>query len=459
MSFSAWLGRLTGRRPDRSRRLELRPDPERFAPWPDGGWLVGGAVRDALLGRAVTDVDWLVADPADAAARAAELTGGAYFTLDETRGHWRVVTSGSERDYIRLDLPLHDDLRRRDFTINTLALARDGELTDVCGGLADLQAGLVRMTGVRQLQDDPLRLLRAVRIATELGFTIESATQDAIRELAGRLPLPTWERSRAELDRILLSDRAMSGVELLDSLGLLDVYLPELAEGRGVDQGGMHHADVLGHQIEALGQLLHAFPDAGLSLRWATLLHDIGKPGTRSTDDIDPADGSGRIRFHGHDRLGSELAQQLMRRLRQPAARTERVAALVRRHMQPLPRDDRAVRRFIHRYGELLPDLLKLMVADREAARGRLASEASRRNYRVAVGRVLGVLAEAPAEPVRPLLDGNELMELLELEPGPKVGQAARYLAELQAVGDAATREAAISHLREYARVQWGGED
>lgn len=455
MSFSAWLGRLFGRRHDRLRR----PDPEQFAPWPAAGWLVGGAVRDALLGRPVTDLDWLVAEPEAEAARAAELTGGAYFALDEARGHWRVVSGGTERDYIRLSSELDSDLRRRDFTINTLALSRDGELTDVCSGVADLQAGLVRMTGHRQLQDDPLRLLRGVRIATELGFSIEEGTQSAISELAGRLPLPAWERIRAELDRIVLSGRAMHGVNLLDSLGLLDVYLPELAEGRGVSQGGMHHADVLAHQIEALGQLVHLFPDADLSLRWATLLHDIGKPATRSTDDIDPEDGSGRVRFHGHERVGGELAAGLMRRLRQPAARAERVTELVRRHMQPLPRDDRAVRRFIHRYGGLLPDLLQLMVADREAARGRLASEAGRRNYREAVGRVLGALAAVPAEPVRPLLDGTELMELLDLKPGPKVGQAARYLAELQAVGDAESREEAVRHLREYARVQWGRED
>src|SRR5690606_31514399 len=142
---------------------------------------------------------------------------------------------------------------------------------------------------------------------------------------------------------------------------------------------------VLDHQIDALARLLQHFPDADLTLRWATLLHDVGKPGTAEPDE----DAPGRIRFHGHDRQGSEIARAMMQRLREPSARVERVAHLVRRHMQPLPTDGKATSRFIHRYGELLPDLLKLMVADREAARGKLASDAARKRYRVAVGRVL----------------------------------------------------------------------
>lgn len=420
---------------------------------------MGGAVRDALLGRELTDLDWLVPQPERAASLAAGLVDGAHFALDEDRGHWRVVTNSTIQDYIVLDGPIEQNLLERDFTINALALGADGQVTDAAGGLADLQSGLLRMLSRDNLRADPLRLLRAVRFVTELDLTLEEQTEQAISELAaehaaGTLPLPAWERSRSELDRILLSSRAMSGVQLLDRLGLLDVYLPELAAGRGVDQGGMHHLDVLGHQIESLGHLLGNFPAADLTLRWATLLHDIGKPGTRSVDDDE--DGLGRIRFHGHDRLGAEQARALMQRMRQPSARAERVAALVRRHMQPLPRDEKSTRRFIHRYGELLPDLLSLMVADREAARGRLASDASRRNYRVAIGRVLHALEEVPPEPAVPLLSGSELMKMLDLQPGPQVGQAVRYLAELQAVGDASTVEEAEQHLREYARVQFG---
>lgn len=457
--FTDWLGRLLGRRrpgPD-IRKLRQPVSVREFAPWPEGGYLVGGAVRDALLDRSSTDLDWLVAQPERAASLAAGLVDGAHFALDEARGHWRLVTSSSIRDYIRLDGELHDNLRNRDYTINALALAASGQVTDVMGGLADLEAGILRMTGAAQLHSDPVRLLRGVRLAVELDLQLDPATEATIKEIAdlhstGKLPLPAWERSRSELDLILQSERAAKGVWLLADLGLLDVYLPELTAGRDVDQGGFHHLDVLDHQVEALAQLLHHFPDADLTLRWATLLHDIGKPDTRSVDDDSP----GRIRFHGHDRLGSDLARGIMRRLRQPSARTERVAGLVRRHMQPLPADEKATSRFIHRYGELLPDLLKLMVADREAGRGKLASAAARKRYRVAVGRVLQQLEAAPEATEPPLLSGAELMKLLNLEPGPRVGQAVRYLAELQAVGDAGTVEEAERHLREYARVQWG---
>lgn len=439
------------------RRLE-EPDPQLFQPWPEGGLLVGGAVRDALLGRGITDLDWLVAQPERSASLAAGLLSGAHFALSEERGHWRVVTKDTLRDYIRPLGDLEEDLKSRDYTVNALALRQDGQLVDVTGGVADLRAGVLRMTGPEQLQADPVRLLRGVRLAVELELELEPATKAEIKRIAalhaaGSLPLPAWERSRAELDRILMSERAFSGLRLLSDTGLLDVYLPELAAGRGVDQGGFHHLDVLDHQLEAVRQLLRHFPDSDLTLRWATLLHDIGKPGTRSEDGGD----SRRVRFHGHDREGAEQARLLMQRLRQPAARTERTAQLVRRHMQPLPRDAKATGRFIHRYGELLPDLLRLMVADREAARGRLASAEARKRYRLDVGRVLKALAETPAEAPEPLLSGAEIMELLGLEPGPEVGQAVRYLAELQAVGDARTVEEAVPHLKKYAEAQWGG--
>lgn len=460
--FMDWLRRFLGRerqQPEK-RKLAANLDLKQFAPWPEGGHLVGGAVRDVLLGGVATDLDWLVAQPERAASLAARLLDGAHFALDEQRGYWRVVTGGHIRDYLALRGTLEEDLQRRDYTINALALAASGSITDVTGGLDDLKDGLLRMTGLEQLRADPVRLLRGVRLATELQLELEPATAAAISSLAaqhasGELPLPAWERTRAELDRLLLSLHAPRGLKLLLELGLLDVYLPELSAGHGVDQGGMHHADVLGHQIDTVAQLLHFFPAADLTLRWAALLHDIGKPATRTVDDGDV----GRIRFHGHEREGAEQARLLLQRLRQPSARVERATQLVRRHMQPLPQDGKATRRFIHRYGELLPDLLKLMIADREATRGRLSTEAGRNRYRLAVGRVLEQLDSAPVQPQTPLLSGAELMELLELEPGPRVGQAVRYLAELQAVGDADTVEQAREHLLEYARVQWADSD
>ncbi|HLR47243.1 MAG TPA: hypothetical protein VK092_08780, partial [Deinococcales bacterium] len=290
MKVLAWFRNLlSGQRSRTAGRQLEAPDPNAFQPWPEGGVLVGGAVRDALLGRTVTDLDWLVAQPERSASVAAGLLEGAHFALSEQRGHWRVVTKETLRDYIRPTAALEDDLRERDYTVNALALRADGEVLDVTGGLDDLRAARLRMTGPEQLQADPVRLLRGVRLATELGFELEEATEEQIRKLAaaqldGTVPLPAWERSRAELDRILLADEAFRGLKLLSRTRLLDVYLPELAACRGVHQGGFHHLDVLDHQFEAVRQLLRHFPDSDLTLRWATLLHDIGKPGTRSED-------------------------------------------------------------------------------------------------------------------------------------------------------------------------------
>jgi poly(A) polymerase len=200
------------------------------------------------------------------------------------------------------------------------------------------------------------------------------------------------------------------------------------------------------HMIEALHQLLHNFPDADLALRWATLLHDVGKPATREVGE------DGRVRFYGHDRLGAELAADRMRRLRHPEARVKRVAELIRWHMVQLPRTERSARRFVHRRREVLPDLLKLMIADREAARGPLASEANRRAYRIALSRIVEILEERPARP--PLLDGREVMALLGIDEGPKVGKAMRFLAEAEAVGDIATRQEAVAVLERFAEAQ-----
>jgi poly(A) polymerase len=444
-----WVRKLFERRDATSG--EARLDPEDFKPFPDGGYLVGGAVRDALLGRRTTDLDWLVTQPARAASLAAGLLDGAAFSLDETRGHWRTVTRDAVLDYIRLDVPLEENLLQRDFTVNSIALAGDGTMVDPAHGLADLRAGLLRMNSAAALRADPLRLLRGVRFAATLGFRFEAETQAVVRQLvqeqlAGELPLPSWERTRHELDEILLAADPGRGLLLLDDLKLLDVYLPELVAGRGVTQGAYHHRDVLTHQIEALQQLVRLFPAADLTLRWATLLHDVGKPGQREAIDERP------IHFYGHDRAGAELAARIMQRLRHPSARVERTAELVRRHMLQLPSNDRETRRFVHRYRHLLPDLLKLMIADREAARGPLSSEANRNSYRLALSRVLGLLAEAPPPP--PLLDGRAVMELLNLPEGPLVGKALAYVDELQAVGDASTPGEAAEALLVYARAQ-----
>lgn len=426
-------------------------DMAQFTPHPRAGFLVGGAVRDTLLGRNTRDFDWLVEDSRAEAERAAASLGGSAFVLDESRGHWRVVADGETRDYAPLG-DLDANLKARDYTVNAVAADLTGMLVDPTGGLADLRAKRLRMVSEANLRSDPVRGLRGVRFAATLGFNLEPQTEAAVRAhaedlQAGTAPLPAWERTNDELTLLLLSDRAAPGLQLLHRLGLLRVFLPELADAEGVTQGGFHHLDVLGHSLEALHQLVQGFPESDLTLRWATLLHDLGKPPTKTHY----GDGR-RYHFYGHDRVGAELTGTLLARLRVPNARRERAARLVRYHMVQLPRTEREARRFVHRRRELLPDLLKLMLADREAARGPGSSEAGRRAYRLAVAGVLEILAEPP--PAKPLLDGLEVMQLLSLEPGPRVGEGVRFVREAEAVGDVRTKEEAETALRTYARAQ-----
>ncbi|GMA17538.1 CCA tRNA nucleotidyltransferase [Deinococcus metallilatus] len=415
--------------------------------FPVGALLVGGAVRDWLRGVAPKDFDWAVPDPAQAARELAAQVGGSAFPLDEARDYWRVhVPEGVQHDFVPQPDDVADDLRRRDFTVNALALTAGGKLLDPAGGQADLRARRLRMVSEANLRDDPLRAWRAVRFEVTLGLRMDAATEAAVRQVAAdlaavRLPMPALERVRDEVQALLAHPDAARGVRRLEDLGLLALTLPELREGVGVQQGGFHHLDVFGHELEALHQLLARFPDADLPLRWATLLHDVGKPRTRDTE-MRPD----RTTFYGHERVGAELARQALTRLRLPAAEVDRVTALVRAHMAHLPISEREARRFVHRRRELLPDLLRLMLADREAARGPQSTPATRHAYALGLERVLAALEEQPAPPP-PLLTGRDVMALLGVPPGPAIGEALRAVAEAQALGEVRDAEEARAFL------------
>ncbi len=449
-----WLSKLRRQK----RQLPDAVDMTTFQPSPPSGYLVGGAVRDTLLQRPLKDLDWLVPDAREAALEVADRLQAAVFPLDEERGHWRVLHrstdahAGTTIDFIELRGPLEEDLRARDFTINAMALDLAGQLIDPTGGRADLEAGQVRMTSSQALRDDPLRMLRAVRFSNVLQFRLERATKATVAGLSGELrrgtlKLPAWERIREELDALIRTPHPGRAFLDLDELGLLELLLPELTAGRGMSQGGFHHQDVLGHSLEALERVATAFPESDGTLRWATLLHDVGKPVTRDDTGED-----NRIRFYGHDKEGALIAGRIMRRLRKPQEEVQQVSGLVRYHMLPLPKSDKEARRFVHRRRPLLPDLLMLMIADREAARGPLSSEATRRAYRLALARIIRLLEE-PAPP-QPLLRGQEVIEHLGLEPGPRVGEALRLVEEARAVGDVNDREEALQLLDSYAAAQ-----
>ncbi|GHF33925.1 poly(A) polymerase [Deinococcus metalli] len=420
-------------------------------PFPPGGVLVGGAARDWLRGVPARDFDWAVPEPAGAARAVAGAVGGVAFVVDEERDYWRVhAPGGVQHDFVPLPVDVTADLTRRDFTVNAVALTAGGQVLDPAGGRRDLRARRLRMVSEANLRADPLRVWRAARFEVTLAFRLEPGTEVAVRRVvadlaSGTLPLPAWERVRDEVHALLLHRDAARGVLRLEELGLLALTVPELREGIGLVQGGFHHLDVFHHGVEALHQLLARRPDAPLPLRWGALLHDVGKPRTLARDPD-----SGRISFHGHDKVGAAVTTQVLRRLKLPADDVAHAAALVGAHMVPLPAGEREARRFVHRRRALLPDLLSVMLADREAARGPSSSPASRLAYARAMDRVLTALEEQPAPP-RPLLDGREVMALLDLAPGPRVGEAVRAVAEAAALGEVGTADEARAFLRDWA--------
>ncbi len=413
-------------------RLRARPPY-----WPTEGYLVGGAVRDLWFGRTPRDLDFLVPDPAGEAERAAHRLQGNAFPL--RGGIFRVVAGERVLDFASLQKGgLAADLARRDFTVNALAMNRRGAVIGPTVARADLRARRIRAQRPQVFEEDPLRSLRAVRLWTTHGLRPEPRTWKWITDHARRLRFgkkPAWERVREELAKILESPRAAFGMAALERSGLLAAYLPELAAGVGLFQGGYHHADLWRHTLEALDFLVHHHPEAGLELRLAVLLHDVAKPLVRQWDEE-----RGYWRFFYHDEDGAELAQAILRRLKSPKAEARRVAGWIRLHMRRPPGNRRGLRRWVFEHRTWLPELLWLQVADVAATRGpRAAPGAWQKLARVEpeVRRFLRSL------PTRPLLSGHEVAALLGRAPGPWLGRLLRDLLAAQAEGRVSSQEEA----------------
>ena len=432
-------------------------------------WLVGGAVRDRLLGRPTDDVDLALAgDPRDAARAIARATGGVAFQLSGAFGAWRVVGPGHgwHVDLVTLrDDDIDADLAARDFTINAMAEPLGGgELLDPHGGRADLEARTVRMVSEAALEDDPLRTLRAIRLVTELGLELDPATGAAVRRHAAAIDGVAPERVFGELKRVVTAQRARQGLDLMDAYGLTDAVLPELAALRGVEQNEFHHADVHGHTLEVLDAVValegnEAFlGDRAVALlaepladeltragamRFAALLHDAAKPQTRGERP------DGRVTFIGHDEVGAELARTVLRRLRASQRTIDYVAALTLHHLrlgflvhrQPL--DRREVWRYLQATAPWTDDVTIFTVADRLATRGRNAEEAIAAH--VALARDMLAADRGPAEP---LIRGDELARELGIVPGPRLGELLAQLEEDRYAGEIRTREEAVARAR-----------
>ena len=371
-------------------------------------WIVGGALRDELLGREVTDIDIAVErDPQQAArALAAELRGPV-FQLSEAFGAWRVVDRREGRVYDFAPLQgdtIEEDLAQRDFSVNAMArplgegsaaeASATGELIDPLGGRADIEARTLRVLGPAAYENDPLRPLRLARFVAELGFAPDAETERLTAEAAPRVAEASGERVFAELRRLVLAPGALDGLDLADRLGLVRAVLPELAELHEVEQSHYHHLDVYGHTVEvfervvelereATGELREVLDEPlgdeltrGQALRFAALLHDIGKPATHAVRE------DGRVTFMGHDRLGQEMVRSICRRLRTSERLCRFLEGVTRHHLllgflvHERPLDRRAVYRYLVRTSPVEVEVTLFSVADRLATRGKNAERA-----------------------------------------------------------------------------------
>ena len=451
-------------------------------------FLVGGVVRDALLGRAKGDIDLAVSGDAARAAQAlGESLGATVVVLDAARQVYRLVSrdGGPTIDVTPVRSDVATDAALRDFTIDALAAPLDeldldsgrAAIVDAVGGLEDLQKRQVRAVTEGVFLEDGARLLRAVRLAAELGFSIEPRTAALIRTEAHLLGKVAGERVRDELCRILAVPGASRHLRLMDELNLLTAAIPELDQGRDVEQPKEHYWDVLEHSIETVGameQVLRLAPgdEACLSeVPWdeqtadyfgeeisagrtraviskiGALLHDVAKPATKT---IEP---DGRIRFLGHPTLGAQMSEGVLRRLRFSNRELRMVSTMVEEHLRPglISRGEdapsrRAVYRLFRDAGEVAVDTLFLSFADYMAARGPLMEPEEWRQYAGKIGGILTSWRELQAE-VRPakLVDGDELMRVYGLEPGPQIGTLLEAIRESHAAGEIASREEALA--------------
>jgi poly(A) polymerase len=457
-------------------------------------YLVGGFVRDIMLGRETADIDIAVgASALKVAAGAAAALGGRYILLDEENGVGRVVLPEGKRqiDFTTLQGDIEADLGQRDFTIDAMAMVLDintaklfdtGNLIDPFHGRDDRQRGVIRTVSPKAFEADAVRLIRAVRLAAELGFAIESETEALIRRESRLIAGVPGERVREELLRLLALPGAGKRLAYLDELGLLTALIPELLPSRGVDQPRVHVWDVFEHSLQTVTALefllregdweyagagvLDAVPwsaelrrhfngeiSRGSSrkslLKLAALLHDIAKPRTKSVDD------DGRARFLGHPQEGAAEAAAILERLRFSKREIQLVGLLVKYHLRPTQMSHEGIptRRAIYRYfrdtGEAGIDLLFLSLADHLAARGLTLD---REQWQQHAGMAAAVLdmhfhETSPSPPPR-LIDGHDVMSRFGLGPGPRVGELLEAVREAQAAGEITTRKAALRYLK-----------
>ncbi len=426
--------------------------------------LVGGPVRDMMLGRLQTDLDLTTSARPDVTERLLKAWAGttwdmgrAFGTIGCRRGPWTVeVTTYRADEYaedsrkpaVAFGDSLVGDLRRRDFTVNAMALrlppggsagsgVTGAEFVDPYGGLVDLAHRLLRTPGAAEMSfsDDPLRMMRAARFAAQLGFDVAPDVVEAMTQMADRIEIVSAERVRDELVKLVCAPQPRLGLRLLADTGLAGHVLPELPALQLERDEHHRHKDVYEHTLTVLDQAIELedrLPDGGPDFvaRFAALMHDVGKPRTRRfTDD-------GTVTFHHHDVVGAKLTRKRMRELRFPGDVTDAVTALVELHLRfhgygSGEWTDSAVRRYVRDAGSQLERLHVLTRADC-TTRNRRKAERLRRTYDELEARIARLAEQEELDAIRPDLDGNRIMQVLGIGPGPDVGRAYRWLLDLR---------------------------
>ena len=427
---------------------------ERFA---DAGHelaLVGGPVRDAMLGRHHNDLDFTTSARPEETERllkgwadAIWDMGRAFGTIGCRKGDWQVeVTTyrseaydpDSRKPAVDFGDTLAGDLGRRDFTVNAMAVRVPGrEVEDPYGGIVDLAHQVLRTPGRPEdsFSDDPLRMMRAARFAAQLGFTVDPAVVEAMRSMAGRIEIISAERVRDELVKLVCAPYPRLGLTLLVETGLADLVLPELP-ALALERDEHHrHKDVYQHTLTVLEQAIDLedrLPGGGPDFvaRFAALMHDVGKPRTRRFVD------DGTVTFHHHDVVGAKITRKRMKALRFSNDTIDAVSKLVELHLRfhgygTGEWTDSAVRRYVRDAGDQLDRLHVLTRADC-TTRNRRKADRLRRTYDDLEVRIARLAEQEELDSIRPDLDGNQIMEILGIGPGREVGAAYQHLLELR---------------------------
>ncbi len=415
--------------------------------------LVGGPVRDAMLGRPHNDLDFTTSARPEETEKILRTWGEALWdmgrdfgTIGTRKGPWQVeVTTyrseayeaDSRKPSVAYGTSLADDLVRRDFTVNAMAVRLPGrEVVDLYGGVVDLATRVLRTPGTPEasFSDDPLRMMRAARFAAQLGFTVAPEVVAAMKDMASRISIISAERVRDELVKLICAPYPRRGLSLLVETGLAELVLPELTALRMERDEHNRHKDVYEHTLTVLEQSIDQEARLGggpdFVSRFAALMHDVGKPRTRRFHD------DGTVSFHHHDVVGAKMTRKRMKALRFSNDEIEAVSSLVELHLRfhgygDGEWTDSAVRRYVRDAGDQLQRLHVLTRADC-TTRNRRKADRLARTYDALEARIERISEEEELAALRPALDGNQIMSLLDIPPGRDVGAAYKFLMDLR---------------------------